>query len=62
MHTAQIASTSRSGELDYSAAVVLADTLNTNGRAKHSRVLLQDRGQGKTMDRLALTFLSQRRV
>jgi hypothetical protein len=49
----------------YSARTVVADTIGitmTGGRNAGLCVLLQDKGQGKTTDRLALTFLFARSV
>jgi hypothetical protein len=47
-------------QFGYSARVVVADTIGTGGRNAGLCVLLQDKGQGKTTDRLALTFLFRR--
>ncbi len=49
----------RSLQFGYSARAVVADTIGitmTGGRSAGLCVLLQDKGQGKTTDRLALTF------
>jgi hypothetical protein len=42
---------------EYSSCCRYSD-YKVNGRAKHVCVLLQDKGHGKTTDRLAMTFLS----
>jgi hypothetical protein len=52
-------------QFGYSAWPVVADTIvitMTGGRNAGLCVLLQDKGQGKTTDRLALTFLFARSV